>query len=109
MEKIRIGNDINVIWLFKYDDLTDLDLCIEITNPKGDKTIINDIRIESGNIALFTIKGKDYNIVGDYNLTIWKNKGKDGQTCYDKTKAFSLVNYSCCCDELKPVDLYIVC
>lgn len=108
MKEIRIGNDINVLWLFKGDNLEGLDLCIELTDPKGNKRIIDDIRLGFGNLINFTLKGTELKFTGDYNLTIWKNKGKDGQTCYDYMKAFKLIPFSGCCDELGEKDLSLI-
>lgn len=50
-----------------------------------------------------TFYGKDHKRVGYYRLTLWLNKGKEGQSVVDACDAFKLV--SCSCDEGGDSDL----
>ena len=44
-----------------------------------------------------TFRGKHHRQIGVYSLTLWINRGKDGQTAVDACNVFELV--PCSCDE----------
>lgn len=93
MNRIRIGKDININWPISATDqtiiLSEDTLTLEMTLPN--KCIANlPFTYENGvlNARFF---GIDQEQLGSYWLTVWYNKGQEGQTCVDKRYAFTLV------------------
>lgn len=97
MRNIRIGKDIAVNWVITTDgvdeSLENEDLYIEMRDPKGNRVQIEEYEI-TGNIIQIGLKGTAFHYLGLYTLTLWKNKGKVGQTVVDAVDAFKLVKYS---------------
>lgn len=94
--RVRIGKDIKIKWAVLTDGsalpLNKEELTLELAGPNG-KSQSMEFEVE-GNVLTTTFYGKDQNYTGDYMLTLWKNKGKEGQSVVDKTSAFSLVRYT---------------
>lgn len=94
--RVRIGKDIKIKWAVLTDGsalpLNKEELTLELVGPNG-KSQSMEFEAE-GNVLTTTFYGKDQNYTGDYMLTLWKNKGKEGQSVVDKTSAFSLVRYT---------------
>lgn len=96
MKHIRIGKDISLRWAITTDGaaipLEGRDLTLEMKSPIG-KVIILPFRIE-GNVLTITYYGYEQTVVGEYSLTLWENKGKQGQNVVDAIRAFKLVRTS---------------
>lgn len=96
MKHIRIGKDISMRWAITTDGaaipLQGRDLTLELKSPIG-KVIILPFRIE-GNVITITYYGYEQTVVGEYSLTLWENKGKQGQNVVDAIRAFKLVRTS---------------
>lgn len=95
-KRIRIGKDIAIRWHITLPEdnnslLSDMDLAIAMKDPKGLSIAIKDYNVV-GNDLLIGLKGTTFAWLGNYTLTLWKNKGKDGQTVVDAVNAFTLVN-----------------
>lgn len=95
-KRIRIGKDIAIAWHITLPEdtdelLSDMDLTIAMKDPKGLLIAIKDY-VVNGNDVLIGLKGTAFAWLGNYTLTLWKNKGKDGQTVVDAVNAFTLVN-----------------
>lgn len=102
MEKIRIGNDIEVRWaIFARQgkgyhtpyDLTGKDVSLVVSTPFGKQTV-SDMAIE-GNVVKWTFYGKDQKHTGKYKLTLVENSGKVGMRTIDVCDAFHLVDCAC--------------
>lgn len=98
MRKIRIGKDIEMRWaLFDSEneplDFTGKELSLFLITPLMSRIEL-DFAI-SRNIVSASFKGTEQRIPGQYRLTLWINKGKDGQNVVDCCKAFELVPLSC--------------
>ena len=97
MKKIRIGKDIAIRWEIttngEPESLENENLYIEMKDPKGNLVQIEEYDIE-GNVISIGLKGTTFVYLGLYNLTLWKNKGEDGQTVVDAVDAFKLVKYT---------------
>ena len=95
---IRIGKDINVKWKILVNgietDITDFNLSIELEDAYGIKTEITDFTVTDGCYIEFMLYGKDCKNLGKYILTLWVNKGQEGQSVLDHRYAFCLVKYS---------------
>ena len=96
MRHIRIGKDIRLQWAITTGGaavpLEGRDLTLEMKSPIG-KVIILPYRVD-GNVLTMTYYGKEQNVVGEYSLTLWENKGKPGQNVVDAIRAFKLVRTS---------------
>lgn len=98
MRKIRIGKDLEMRWaLFDSEneplDFTGKELSLFLITP-----LMSRIELDfavSGNIVSASFKGTEQHIPGMYGLTLWINKGKDGQNVVDCCKVFELVLLSC--------------
>jgi len=98
MRKIRIGNDIKVVWAIKVNGgkgkLSDLQgTVLELQDAFGwwkkvDFTIENDS-------VVFTWSGKEQKKTGRYTLTFWANFGKEGQAVVDCCDFVNLVSRTC--------------
>ena len=96
MKHIRIGKDISLRWAITTDGaavpLEGRDLTLEMKSPIG-KVIILPYRVD-GNVITITYYGYEQTVVGEYSLTLWENKGKQGQNVVDAIRAFKLVRTS---------------
>ena len=102
MKKIRIGNDIKVVWEIRVNGgkgkLSDLQgTVLELHGAFGwwkkvDFTIENDS-------VVFTWSGKEQKKTGRYTLTFWANFGKEGQAVVDCCDFVNLVSRSCESDD----------
>lgn len=101
MEKIRIGNDIDILWSitavssgteFPYD-LSGRSLTLYLKNAFG-KEEIKDYTIEGGSLR-FRYYGKDQKKAGRYSLILVENAGMEGMQTVDECDAFELVQCSC--------------
>ena len=97
MRNIRIGKDIAINWEITTNgeivSLEDKDLYIEMRDPKGNRVQIEEYQVE-GNSIKIGLKGTAFRYLGLYTLSLWENKGKDGQTVVDAVDAFKLVKYT---------------
>lgn len=100
MRKIRIGKDIKIRWAVLIEgeiaDPAKHDLTLELRDGFGTACPISEMAFVDGAIES-TYHGKDHKRTGTYRLTLWLNKGKEGQSVVDACDAFTLV--SCSCDE----------
>ena len=100
MKKIRIGKDIKIRWGVTIDgevaDPAVYDLTLELRDAFGSTVEIAQPTLVDGLLET-TFFGKDHKRTGAYRLTLWLNKGKEGQSVVDACDAFTLV--SCSCDE----------
>ena len=96
MKHIRIGKDISLRWAITTDGaavpLEGRDLTLELKSPIG-KVFILPYRVD-GNVLNITYYGNEQTVVGEYSLTLWENKGKQGQNVVDAIRAFKLVRTS---------------
>lgn len=89
MKKVRIGKDINVTWtILTNGEAQELDadeLELEISSQTGALVFKPEFTVEGddNNVVKFCWKGKDQTAVGSYIVTLWKNRGEDGQTAVD--------------------------
>lgn len=106
MRKIRIGKDIKIRWGVTIEgevaDPAVYDLTLELRDGFGTACPISAMELVDGAIEA-TYYGKDHKRTGDYRLTLWLNKGKEGQSVVDACDAFTLV--ACSCDEGGSSDL----
>lgn len=94
MVKIRIGKTINVIWKIITDIVLEKEsLSIEMTQPNGIKLKIQDFELND-TIITMSLQGTMFKQLGDYTLSLWKDKCKDTQTVVDAVDAFTLVKYT---------------
>lgn len=96
MKRIRIGKDICIRWEITTDGaaipLEGRDLIVEIKSPFR---VVRNIPFRvDGNTIIMTYYGKEQEWVGEYSVTLWENKGKQGQNVVDAIKAFELVKTS---------------
>ena len=96
MKRIRIGKDICIRWEITTDGaaipLEGRDLLVEIKSPFR---VVRNIPFRvDGNTIIMTYLGKEQEWVGEYSVTLWENKGKQGQNVVDAIKAFELVKTS---------------
>lgn len=100
MERFRIGNDITIIWKVKKNgsdaDLSDKNISLYFTHPRGRESIkFTDYTI-SGNTITIVLKGEDQSVLGPYTLTLdAKNQEGKRYMIQDKCKVFELVGRSC--------------
>ena len=106
MKKIRIGKDIKIRWGVTIDgevsDPAVYDLTLELRDAFGSSVEIAQPGLVDGLLET-TFYGKDHKRTGAYRLTLWLNKGKEGQSVVDACEAFTLV--VCSCDEGGDSDL----
>lgn len=106
MKKIRIGKDIKIRWGVTIEgevaDPAVYDLTLELRDAFGSVVEIAQPNLVDGLLET-TFYGKDHKRTGGYRLTLWLNKGKEGQSVVDACDAFTLV--SCSCDEGGDADL----
>lgn len=94
MRRYRIGKDVaNRIRVRTNGEFTPLagrDITLQMTDSKGIKTWENFTIVDDYKM-LFVFYGKDQKYTGTYQLTVWENYGKVGQTVVDCIGAFRLV------------------
>ena len=102
MEKIRLGNDIEMRWsIFTRDgdnrvpyDLEGRALTLSVVNRKGESEIEF---FTEGNIVTGVFRGRDQKILGKHGVILRENNGEDGMRTVDACDAFELV--ACSCEE----------
>ena len=102
MEKIRLGNDIEMRWsIFTRDgdnrvpyDLEGRALTLSVVNRKGESEIEF---FAEGNIVTGVFRGRDQKILGKHGVILRENNGEDGMRTVDACDAFELV--ACSCEE----------
>lgn len=102
MEKIRLGNDIEMRWsIFTRDgdnrvpyDLEGRALTLSVVNRKGESGIEF---FAEGNIVTGVFRGRDQKILGKHGVILRENNGEDGMRTVDACDAFELV--ACSCEE----------
>jgi hypothetical protein len=72
------------------------DLTLELRDAFGSTVDVAQPTLVDGLLET-TFFGKNHKRTGAYRLTLWLNKGKEGQSVVDACDAFTLV--SCSCDE----------
>lgn len=92
MRKIRIGKDISIAWTVLTDgeevSLEGRDLTLILSDKYSRRRL--DFEADGATLR-FLVRGADQKVIGQYGLTLWENKGKDGQTVVDSCPAFTLV------------------
>lgn len=68
---------------------------LEVVGHWGDRQEL-PVEVVDGEVVA-TFRGKHHRQIGVYSLTLWINRGKDGQTAVDACNVFELV--PCSCDE----------
>ena len=102
MEKIRLGNDIEMRWsIFTRDgdnrvpyDLEGRALTLSVVNRKGESEIEF---FAEGNIVTGVFRGRDQKTLGKHGVILRENNGGDGMRTVDACDAFELV--ACSCEE----------
>lgn len=98
MKRIRIGKDIRIRWRVEvngYPPESDSSCVLEVVGHWGDRQEL-PVEVVDGEVVA-TFRGKHHRQIGVYSLTLWINRGKDGQTAVDACNVFELV--PCSCDE----------
>lgn len=101
MEKIRIGNDIEVLWAIYAGegineapyDLTGRNLSLYMNGSFG-RIPLEGVTTE-GHILRCMFWGKDQMYLGKYSLELVENEGLEGMHTVDECDAFQLVRCSC--------------
>lgn len=90
---IRVGKDISLVWTILTEGLPEplegRELRLDVTDPCGTVTSV-PFSVTENKVGL-SLYGKDLTKTGAYSLTLWENKGKEGQTAVDCVSAFRLV------------------
>ena len=102
MDKIRLGNDIEMRWsIFTRDgdnkvpyDLEGRELTLSVVNRTGESEIEF---FAKGNIVTGVFRGRDQKILGKHGVILRENNGGDGMRTVDACDAFELV--ACSCEE----------
>lgn len=102
MDKIRLGNDIEMRWsIFTRDgdnkvpyNLEGRTLTLSVVNRTGESEIEF---FAEGNIVTGVFRGRDQRILGKHGVILRENKGEDGMRTIDACDAFELV--ACSCEE----------
>lgn len=102
MDKIRLGNDIEMRWsIFTRDgdnkvpyDLEGRELTLSVVNRTGESEIEF---FAKGNIVTGVFRGRDQKILGKHGVILRENNGRDGMRTVDACDAFELV--ACSCEE----------
>lgn len=101
MERIRIGNDLQILWgIYAGEgvDVTPYDLSnrnLSVYVKTGSKRWKVSNFTTSGHIVKWLFYGKDQKILGTYSLELVENEGLEGMHTVDECKAFTLVKCSC--------------
>ena len=102
MDKIRLGNDIEMRWsIFTRNgdnkvpyNLEGRALTLSVVNRTGESEIEF---FAEGNIVTGVFRGRDQRILGKHGVILRENNGKDGMRTIDACDAFELV--ACSCEE----------
>lgn len=101
MERIRIGNDLQILWgIYAGEgvDVTPYDLSnrnLSVYVKTGSKRWkVSDFTTD-GHIVKWLFYGKDQKILGTYSLELIENEGLVDMHTVDECKAFALVKCSC--------------
>ena len=102
MDKIRLGNDIEMRWsIFTRNgdnkvpyNLEGRALTLSVVNRTGESEIEF---FAEGNIVTGVFRGRDQKILGKHGVILRENNGKDGMRTIDACDAFELV--ACSCEE----------
>ena len=99
MERIRIGNDIELRWkIYTTDaegvsspyDLTGKSLEVSLFNAYADGELPLDFTTKENEITAI-YRGKDQKVTGRYSIILRENNGADGMKTVDEHDAFELV------------------
>lgn len=99
MERIRIGNDIELRWkIYTTDaegasspyDLTGKSLEVSLFNAFADGEVRLDFTTQENEITAI-YRGKDQKVTGRYSIILRENNGADGMKTVDEHDAFELV------------------
>lgn len=99
MERIRIGNDIELQWkIYSTDaegvsspyDLTGKTLEVSLFNAFADGELPLDFTTQENEITAI-YRGKDQKVTGRYSIILRENNGADGMKTVDEHDAFELV------------------
>ena len=99
MERIRIGNDIELRWkIYTTDaegvsspyDLTGKSLEVSLFNAYADGEVPLDFTTQENEITAI-YRGKDQKVTGRYSIILRENNGADGMKTVDEHDAFELV------------------
>lgn len=99
MERIRIGNDIELRWkIYTTDaegvsspyDLTGKSLEVSLFNAFADRELPLDFTTQENEITAI-YRGKDQKVTGRYSIILRENNGADGMKTVDEHDAFELV------------------
>lgn len=99
MERIRIGNDIELRWkIYTTDaegvsspyDLTGKALEVSLFNAYADGEVPLDFTTQENEITAI-YRGKDQKVTGRYSIILRENNGADGMKTVDEHDAFELV------------------
>ena len=102
MDKIRLGNDIEMRWsIFTRDgdnkvpyNLEGRALTLSVVNRTGESEIEF---FAEGNIVTGVFRGRDQRILGKHGVILRENNGENGMRTIDACDAFELV--ACSCEE----------
>ena len=121
MKKIRIGKDIAIKWKITLPEdfnqtLSELNLSVWMKDPKGNKVEVKDFSVINDEYISIGLLGTAFAFLGDYTLSLYKDKGEVGQSVVDVVKAFTLVgstgeedggcNCGCGVLDVSTLDLY---
>ena len=97
MKRIRIGNDINVVWSLMRDDAPFLlnaeKISLYLMTPYG-RVELTDYSVE-GNSVTWLFQGRHQKAIGKYTLVLVVNKGEEGMITTDACDFVNLVSCSC--------------
>lgn len=100
MQRIRIYKDLKIQWKVLTNKealpLEGRDLTFEIVNKF--ERVSFPFSVE-GNLLTADFPGTAHKSLGDYWVTLWENKGKEGQTLVDSCAGFTLVSTTCMEDD----------
>lgn len=98
MDKIRIGNDIHIVWSIFRDNQPEVfegkDVEVRLIHTRTRDVIPLEWVISDGVVSA-TFYGKDQIDTGDYKLMLVENNGAPNMATIDECKAFTLVQCSC--------------
>lgn len=100
MQRIRKYKDLKIQWKVLTNKealpLEGRDLTFEIVNKF--ERVSFPFSVE-GNLLTADFPGTAHKSLGDYWVTLWENKGKEGQTLVDSCAGFTLVSTTCMEDD----------
>lgn len=96
MKRRRIGNDISIEWRItrngEPESFDGKDLFVCLLDPQNE--VVSCPFTIDGNIVKVIFLGANQKKAGIYTILLSENKGKDGMTTVDCTKAIQLVNHT---------------